>query len=823
MSGRLLRRFPAGWRIGSYVWPHRARMAAGLGLTLIGIALDLAKPLPLALVVDTVLSDRPSAWLPGPWFDDWSPAAQLALAVAAIVLIAVCRGLVGLGTHELMLDVGQRMVNDLRIGVFACVQSLSLRFHAEEPAGDPLRRVETDTAAVQRIVVDGMLPLLRVAATLLGMLVVMLWFDWLLALVALIVYPPLYLIARTVTSRIRGQAVAATAESRTGARLVLVVESLLALGSAAIVGLGALRVLAGALTIGELIVFLSYLRDLYHPIRNVSRNLAEIASSRTGLARVFSVLDVEAEIRDLPRASPLPPSRGEIRFEHVSYAYDGGAPVLRDINLHIAPGEHVALVGPSGAGKSALTGLVLRFFDPQAGRVTIDGRDLRDVTLTSLRRQVTLMLQEPIVLHATVFENIAWGVCNPDPARVRDVARLTEAEAFILALPGGYDAVLGEEGSTLSRGQRQRLAMARALMRNTPVVILDEPTSGLDMAIESSVWRNVDEQLRGHTVIVTTQRPSTASCADRIVVLENGTIVEQGTHAELVARRGRYFELWQQPVDGATGDEAVARRKARPTDRHRAGSSAPRRMKFLIINAEDFGYGQGINRGIIELVDRGVITSAGLMVNTPGTVEAVRLAAERPTLALGLHVNFTNEGTPLFNFDDPEICRRELRRQFDRFRDLTGRLPTHIDSHQHVHRRPACRHSFRELAEEHGLPLRERPPVTYKGGFYGQWVYQVSDPSRVSFDALTEILSTELSYGVYELAVHPGYYDPAADYVYHRDREWELRTLGDARLAGLLEELDLRLVSYHELAAVVGELRRGRAPDRASPLERLLE
>jgi chitin disaccharide deacetylase len=324
-------------------------------------------------------------------------------------------------------------------------------------------------------------------------------------------------------------------------------------------------------------------------------------------------------------------------------------------------------------------------------------------------------------------------------------------------------------------------------------------------------------------VIVTTQRPSTASCADRIVVLENGTIVEQGTHAELLARRGHYFKLWQQPVAGATADGAVARRKARPTGRRSAGGSAPARMKFLIINAEDFGYGHGINRGIIELVDRGVITSAGLMVNTPGTVEAVRLAAERPALALGLHVNFTNEATPLFNFDDPEICRRELRRQFDRFRDLTGRLPTHIDSHQHVHRRPACRHSFRELAEEHGVPLRDRPPVTYKGGFYGQWVYQVSDPARVSFDALTEILSTELSYGVYELAVHPGYYDPAADYVYHRDREWELRTLGDARLAGLLEELDLRLVSYHELGAIVGELRRGRAPDRASPLQRLLE
>jgi ATP-binding cassette, subfamily B, bacterial len=819
-----LRWFPLGRRIGGYAWPHRARVAAGLGLTAAVIVLDLAKPLPLALVLDTVLSDPPLAWRPEPWFEGGNPVTQIALAAAAIVLIAVCRGLVGLATHGLTTDVGQRMVNDLRIGVFAHLQSLALKSHAQWPPEDSLRRVTTDTSAIQRIVADGVLPVLRVAAMLLGMFVVMLWYDWFLALVALIVYPPLYVAAQTLMSRIRRQpGEAAPADSKTGTLFVLVVDALLALGSAAIVGLGAQRVLAGALTIGELIVFLSYLRDLHQPIQNVSRNLAEITSSRAGLERVFSVLDLETDVRDRSGATPLPPSRGEIRFEHVSYAYDGGPPVLRDVTLHVAPGEHVALVGPSGAGKSTLTGLVLRFFDPQAGRLTIDDRDLREVTLTSLRRQVSLMLQDPIVLHATAFENIAWGAWNPDLARVREVARQTEAEAFILALPGGYDAVLGEDGSTLSGGQRQRLALARALMRDAPVVILDEPTSGLDMAMESTVWRYVDEQLRGHTVIVTTQRLSTASRADRIVVLENGSIVEQGTHAELLARRGRYFELWQQPASWATGDQAAQRPPARPAGRHRAGSSVPRRTRFLIINAEDFGYGQGINRGIIELVDRGVITSAGLMVNTPGTAEAVRLAAARPALALGLHVNFTNEATPLFNFDDPEICRRELRRQFDRFQDLTGRMPTHIDSHQHVHRRPACRHSFLELAEEHGLPLRDRPPVTYKGGFYGQWVYQVSDPARVSFDALTEILSTELSYGIYELAVHPGYYDPAADYVYHRDREWELRTLGDSRLGSLLDELDLRLVSYHELGAVVAELRRGQSLGRSSPVGPLLE
>ena len=226
-------------------------------------------------------------------------------------------------------------------------------------------------------------------------------------------------------------------------------------------------------------------------------------------------------------------------------------------------------------------------------------------------------------------------------------------------------------------------------------------------------------------------------------------------------------------------------------------------MKFLIINADDFGYGCGVNRAIALLHDQGVVTSAGLMVNTPGTVEAVALAAARPRLSLGLHVNFTNEAQRLVEFDDPEVCRRELRRQFDHFVALTGRPPTHLDSHQHVHRRPRCQPSFLELALEYGLPLRDRPPVTFKGGFYGQWEYGISQPEKVSFEALTSIVSTELRHGIYELAVHPGYLDADADYVYHRDREWERATLADSRLPALLRDQAVELISYHDLERAV--------------------
>jgi predicted glycoside hydrolase/deacetylase ChbG (UPF0249 family) len=234
-------------------------------------------------------------------------------------------------------------------------------------------------------------------------------------------------------------------------------------------------------------------------------------------------------------------------------------------------------------------------------------------------------------------------------------------------------------------------------------------------------------------------------------------------------------------------------------------------MKFLIINADDFGYGCGVNRAITELHDQGVVTSAGLMVNTPGTEEAVALASVRPGLSLGLHVNFTNEAQRLVEFDDPEVCRRELRRQFDRFVALTGRPPTHLDSHQHVHRRPRCQPSFLELALEHDLPLRDRPPVTFKGGFYGQWEYGVSQPAKVSFEALTSIVSTELRRGIYELAVHPGYLDEAADYVYHRDREWERETLSDPRLPALLRDQEVELISYHQLKDAVAQLDGGAA------------
>lgn len=595
-------------RVLGYLRPHRARFAGGALLTLLGIGLDLVKPWPLAFVLDVVLGDDPPpAWL-APVAARFGAPGLLGAACIAIVIITFARGAATVAANYLTIEVGQRMVNDLRTALYAHLQKLSLKFHHKQQTGDLLFRVMADTYSAQGLVMNGFLPLVSAAVMLAGMFAVMLHYDWQLALVALVVCPPLYLAITRITGRIHRQAAEqkaaesdlyVRAETTIGAvKLVqaygreeravadfrrgserslalalslystetvfgLVVDSVLAAGTALLVWVGATHVMEGRIGIGDLTIFLSYLRDLYQPIQSVTANLAEISSSNAGLERVFVVLDVEPDVQDAPHAHPLPAARGEIRLEQVTFGYDEATPVLRGIDLTIAPGEKVALVGRTGAGKTTLASLVLRFFDPHKGRVLVDGHDLRDVTLASLRRQMTLMLQEPILFHTTVKDNIGFGDDVPLET-IREAARRAEAEPFILELPEGYDALVGEDGVTLSGGQRQRLALARALLRETPIVILDEPTSALDLTTEALVWRNVESLLRGKTAILIAHRLSTARLADRIIVIERGAILEQGSHDELIARRGEYASLWQRHAAGMDMDFDKAMTRADP-------------------------------------------------------------------------------------------------------------------------------------------------------------------------------------------------------------------------------------------------------------------
>ena len=589
-------------RVVVYLLRHRGRLLAGTTFTFLGIGFELLKPVPLAIVLDVVLGGQPLPALVRPWLGGMAGGTLLLGAAVAIVLLTLAHGALTVAANYLTIDVGQRMVNDLRTDLYAHLQKLSMKFHYEQQVGDLLFRVMADTFSIQGMVMNGLLPLFSATLMLVSMFAVMASYDASMALVSALVAPPLYLAISRLSSRIHGHAAASKeaesalysraetaigavklvqaygrerdtlAEFRAGSErslqltlklystetiFMLIVDGVLACGTALLVYIGATRVMAGQLSIGALTIFLAYLKNMYTPIQSVAQNLKELASARAGLDRVFQVLDVEPDVRDRPGARPLENVRGTIRLEGVGFGYSAERPVLNDVTLEIAAGQKVALVGKTGAGKSTLASLVLRFFDPQLGRVTLDGYDLRELQVASLRQNVTLMLQEPILFHSSVADNIRFARPAATLAEIQTAARRAEAEPFIRELPQGYDTVLGQDGLTLSGGQRQRLALARALLRESQIVILDEPTSALDVVTESVVWKNVEELLRGKTAILIAHRLSTARMADRIVVMGDGRILEQGTHDELLALRGAYADLWSRSNTGRELIEAV--------------------------------------------------------------------------------------------------------------------------------------------------------------------------------------------------------------------------------------------------------------------------
>ena len=572
-------------------WPG---MAAVLGLTLLRIGLDLIKPWPMKVLVDHALGGRPlgataDRW--AGWLLGGATPPQLILGCAgATVVIFLLGWLVASASAMANIGFGQHLVYDLAADLFAHLQRLSLRFHYRKAVGDSIRRVTRDSTCVAAIIKDGLLPVVTSVGTLAIMFLILWRLNWVLTLTALAVVPFLALVLRRYT---RPMMELSYQQQEAEGRMYSVVEQTLAaipvvkaftheeeavghfqastdasldatlaatrvqlwfktliglataIGTAVVLWLGAREVLAGRLTVGSILVFLSYLGSLYAPLESLAYTSSNVQDTTGSARRVIEILGAEPDVQDRPQAVPLGPVRGAVCIENVTYGYEPGRPILHDVTLETQPGQTVAIVGPTGAGKSTLAGLVPRFFDPWQGRVLVDGHDVRDVRLRDLREQVGLVLQEPLLLPLSVAENIAYGKPEATPAEIVAAAVAANADEFIRDLPERYATRIGERGATLSGGQRQRLAIARAILKNAPVLILDEPTSALDAQTEVWVMEALARLMTGRTTFIIAHRLSTIQRANHIVVLDAGRIVEAGTHPQLLAAGGAYRRFYE--------------------------------------------------------------------------------------------------------------------------------------------------------------------------------------------------------------------------------------------------------------------------------------
>ena len=572
-------------RFRGFLVPYRARLGVGALCTLASSALALAQPWPLKVIVDNVLRGKP-LHVPGLSVAGWSRTDLLNGAIGAFIGIVLVSALLDYFGTYLMDSSGIRMVADVREALFARLQRHSLRFHASQRTGDLISRVMSDISRVQDMLIQSFSVLVPNVALLVGMMIVMFWIDWSFTLIALAVGPPLFLLMFVYKGRIKGasrrarrlegQLAAHTGEvlgavrvvqaftredfederfsrqssstlganleaTRLQARFSPLVDVLAGLGTAVVLFVGTHRVLSGQLSLGLLLVFLSYLGSLYKPMRQLSKLTYVNAKGVASAERVSEVFEAEPDVQDLPGAVTAPRLNGTVRLEEVEYAYVDGHPVLHDLDLDVEAGQVVAVVGPSGAGKSTFVSLIPRFFDPQRGRVLLDGRDVRTLRLSSLRAQIAIVPQEPLLFDGTIFENIAYGRSDAREEEVLRAARDALVDDFVRELPDGYDTMLGERGANLSGGERQRISIARAIVRDAPVLILDEPTSALDPVSERLLIDALGSLLEGRTAFVIAHRMSTVARADQVLVFDHGRIVERGLHAELARLPGGVY------------------------------------------------------------------------------------------------------------------------------------------------------------------------------------------------------------------------------------------------------------------------------------------
>jgi ATP-binding cassette, subfamily B, bacterial len=577
----------------AYFRPHIGATAAAMVLMLVGNAFNLLRPWPLAFIVDKILPASAHSGrgleLWGHDLGTWSLPVILAAVCALMVVLHILAGGIGYLVSIITLRVGLRSLLRLRTEIYACLHALPLKFHDERRSSDSSFRVAYDSQSIQAIyskwffVFQSSVGLVATFGTI--------WiFDWQIALLSLAVVPLMVLTIHLYAKRIRDEsteiaeresAVLTVAQeglssvkmvqafgreehevgqfsvrargsleanlrlNATSMKSSLLVGTLVAASSAAMFYVGARHVMEGRLTIGQIWYLSTLLLMLYQPLEALTHVAWALQSAAAGVQRCFEVLDREDDVPDRPGAKTLTQTQGRLVFEDVAFGYSAERPILQHVNVGIEPGQTVAFVGGTGAGKSTLLSLVPRFYDPTAGRILLDGHDLREFTKKSLRSCISIVLQDTLLFSTTVRENIAYGRPDASDAEIIEAAKRAQAHEFIMAMPEGYRSQVGERGGHLSVGQRQRIGIARAFLKNAPVLILDEPTSALDPTTEAAIMTTLEELMRGRTTLIITHRIATVHRVDKIVVLGDGTVMEEGKGAELVRRGGRYAELYR--------------------------------------------------------------------------------------------------------------------------------------------------------------------------------------------------------------------------------------------------------------------------------------
>jgi ABC-type multidrug transport system fused ATPase/permease subunit len=582
------------------VRPYRGWLTIVFIAMVFETAMSLAAPWPLKIIIDNVVGKHK---LPEflHWLRDFSlgehTLALAAVAAAGVVVIAIIGAVAGYIDNYYTESVAQYVANDLRERIYHHLQRLSLKYYDNHKIGNLLSTITTDVGTIQSFASTALLAILVDALNIIGMLGLMLYLNFDFAMVAVGVTPfLLFFIARfkkavkKATHEVRkhqSEIVAVVQQGLESVRTVKAygrqtmeeqrldtasrdtieaalkarrVKSLLSPIVAVTVSFcvafvlwrAAGLILRDAMTVGALTVFLSYLNKFFKPVQDLAKMTNVIAQAAVGMERVQAILEADAIIPQKADARDPGPLKGEITFEHVAFAYDAAAPVLKDIHFTIKPGQRVGVCGPTGGGKSTVLSLIPRFYDATSGRVLIDGADVRDFKLDALRAQVGFVLQDTVLFAGTIRENIAYGRPEAGADEIIAAAKMANAHEFISQMPNGYDALVGERGLTLSGGQRQRLGIARAIVRDAPILILDEPTAALDTESEKLVMEALERLMKGRTVVTIAHRLSTIRDADKIVVLKGGVVAEEGAHDELVKRGGIYAELVRIQSEGAT-------------------------------------------------------------------------------------------------------------------------------------------------------------------------------------------------------------------------------------------------------------------------------